>query len=154
MSLFEQLGRTRAFALVGRKVLPTLDRAVCRISRGRATAVGVTRPTIVLVTVGAKSGEERRTPLLTLRRGDRYLVAGSNWGQKSHPAWTANLLADPHAVVLDRGHDVPVTARLLEDEEEHDRAYDDLIAMWPAYSDYRNRAGGRHIRVFELTRRF
>ncbi len=75
------------------RALTPLDRFVIERSRGRYTALGpLGAPTMLLTTRGSVTGLKRTTPLLFARDGDDILVAGSNFGQEHHPAWSNNLV--------------------------------------------------------------
>ncbi|AEE47029.1 nitroreductase/quinone reductase family protein [Cellulomonas fimi] len=142
------LGRTRAFARVGRAV-SRLDLRLQRATGGRWSVLGrPTLPQLVLTTTGRRSGEPRDAVLLYARDGDRWVVIGSNWGQQHHPAWSLNLLADPRARVTVHGRGVDVVAHLADDTERG-RLLDALRAVWPGYDDYAERSG-RDLRVFVL----
>ena len=147
-ALARRLGRYRWFGVVGRAYVP-LDRLVARLTRGRATALGL--PSLLLTTTGRRSGEPRTQPLLYVPDGDDFVVIGSNWGQTRHPAWTANLLDNPVAVATVRGREVPVRAELVRGEER-EQLWSRLLRAWPAYATYADRAGGRELRVFRLRR--
>ena len=117
---------------------------------GRLTALGpIGAPTMLLATIGRKSGAKRLSPLLFARDGGSLIVVGSNFGQDHHPAWTGNLLANPKATVKLGGKDVPVNAQLLEGAEAED-AYQKMNDVAAVYSVYRGRTA-RSIRVFRLT---
>ncbi len=105
-------------------------------------------PSLLLTTTGRRSGLPRTVPLLYVPDGARYVVIASNWGQQHHPAWSANLLAEPDATVSIHGHDVAVRARLA-DPAERDRLWPSITRTWPAYDTYVERSG-RDIRVFLL----
>jgi deazaflavin-dependent oxidoreductase (nitroreductase family) len=131
------------------KRLTPLDRRLLEHTRGRYTILGpIGAPTMLLTTIGAKSGLKRTSPLLYARDGDSLIVAGSNFGQERHPAWTANLLANPEAVVTIGGVDVPARATLLTGAEA-EAAYRKMAEVVRTYTEYRNRTD-RHIRVFRL----
>jgi deazaflavin-dependent oxidoreductase (nitroreductase family) len=106
-------------------------------------------PSLVLTTVGHRSGEPRTVPLATLPDDDGFIVVGSNFGRPAHPAWTANLLARPEATISYRGRDIPVTAHLL-DADEKVAMWPRLVAMWPVFDTYTDRSG-RDLRVFRLS---
>jgi deazaflavin-dependent oxidoreductase (nitroreductase family) len=126
-----------------------LDRAVLTRSNGRFTVLGpIGAPTLLLVTTGAKSGQERTSPLLYGRDGDQLIVVGSNWGQPHHPAWTGNLIKQPEAEVIMGGRRIAVHARLLAGDEA-EAAYRKMIAVNSVYAAYRGRTD-RAIRVFTL----
>lgn len=132
------------------RALTPLDRKLLTRSNGRFTILGpIGAPTMLLTTIGRKSGAPRTSPLLYVREDPYLYVVGSNFGQAQHPAWTGNLLADPTCTVVTDGHPVAARAELL-DGAERDRVYrrfEDLIGV---YSVYRGRTD-RPIRVFRLT---
>lgn len=129
--------------------LTPFDRWLLQRSHGKFTALGpLGAPILLLTTTGAKSGQPRTTPLLYARDGDDLIVAGSNFGQQHHPAWSGNLLAHPEAVVTIGGQEVPAVAELLTGEDA-DRGYRLMIEAARTYAEYRNRTA-RQIRVFRL----
>lgn len=140
---------TRPGSWTIRKLMP-LDRRLLLRTRGRRTLLGpIGAPTLVLETIGRKSGQRRLSPLLFARDGDAVIVVGSNFGQQHHPAWTANLLANPRARVVAGGVEVPVVAELLAGEEA-DAGWQRMVAVTSVYAEYKNRTD-RDIRVFRLT---
>lgn len=93
--LAAKFAATKPGSWVIRKLTP-LDRAVMQRTGSRYTVLGpLGLSTLLLTTTGRKSGRPRVSPLLYLHDGDRIALVGSNFGQEKHPAWTANLLADP-----------------------------------------------------------
>ena len=106
------------------KMMTPLDRRLLIRTKGRYTALGpIGAPTMLLNTIGAKSGLARTSPLLYSRDGDSIIVVGSNFGQERHPAWTSNLIAHPDDVVVTIGGvDVPSRAELLAGDEAEGRA--------------------------------
>lgn len=145
-----RLGRTRWFARLGRAT-SGLDRWLHTRSRGRLSVLGrPTLPHLVLTTTGRTSGQPREAVLLYAVDGDGWVVIGSNWGQERHPAWSGNLLADPHATVTVAGIATPVVATLA-DADERARLLPTLLAVWPGYDDYAGRTD-RELRVFRLAR--
>jgi deazaflavin-dependent oxidoreductase (nitroreductase family) len=131
------------------RTLTPLDRRLLRRTRGRFTVLGpFGAPTMLLTTTGAKSGLPRTSPLLYVREPGRLYVVGSNFGQERHPAWSGNLLADPHATVTIGGVDVPVVATRLEGAER-DRVWQLFVDLAKTYDAYRDRTD-RDIRVFAL----
>lgn len=90
---------------------------------------------VILTTTGAKSGKVRRTPLIRVKDGDRYLVIASQGGAPTHPHWYHNLLANPEATVQDRAEVVDVRARVADDDERQ-RLWPVATEQWPAYDEY------------------
>ena len=137
--------------VVGPLITP-IDRALFRLSRGRLKLSAPMIPSLMLFTTGAKTGEQRETPLMCFPQPDgSWLVAGSNFGYEKHPAWSWNLLANPRARVHFRRHFYEVDATLLNPGET-EAVWPALDAQWPGYRDYELTAK-RDIRVFRLTRR-
>lgn len=120
-------------------------------TKGKYSMFGPTSlPELLLTTSGRKSGRQRTSALSYLRDGDRLLVLGSNFGQRHHPGWSSNLLADPEATVAIGGIETPVTATPLTGEER-DRGLQRFLA-YPMYRAYRTRTD-RELRLFALSRR-
>jgi deazaflavin-dependent oxidoreductase (nitroreductase family) len=143
-------GNRRWFVRLARAYVP-VDRVVGRFSRGRLVALGLRDlPSFLLTTTGRRTGEPRTVPLLYLVDGADFIVIASNFGQRHHPAWSANLLADPSATVYFDGRAIGVYATLVQDAER-DRLIAALREMWPAYATYEIWASNRTLRVFRLT---
>src|SRR5579859_1630109 len=56
-------------------------------------------PTLLLTTVGRKSGRVLTLPLIFGRSGSNYVVVASKGGAPAHPAWYLNLQANPEVQV-------------------------------------------------------
>jgi deazaflavin-dependent oxidoreductase (nitroreductase family) len=52
-------------------------------------------PTVLLTYTGAKSGKERRTPLMRVEHQGRSVAVASNGAQPDNPLWYASLVAEP-----------------------------------------------------------
>jgi len=158
VSLSSRLGRivvrvagSPLFAKVGPQVVPRIDRAVHRLTGGRALTSSAMLPSLMLEVRGAKSGQLRRTPLATLPKDGAWYVVGSNFGREQHPVWTVNLAANPDAHITFGGERIPVHAHRLS-EGEKDAVWPELNAVWPNFAVYTTRSG-RDLRVFRLDRR-
>ena len=146
--MLQRMGHHRWFARVGRALVP-VDRALQRLSRGRVGGIGPqVLPELLLTTKGRTSGLPRQVPLLYAREGRTLVVVASNWGQAHHPAWSANLLAEPAATVQLHGELRDVRARPAS-EQEKARVWPLVLSVWPAYDTYAERSG-RDLRVFLL----
>ncbi|NKY35907.1 nitroreductase family deazaflavin-dependent oxidoreductase [Nocardia speluncae] len=133
-----------------RKLTP-LDRRVLERTGAKYTVLGpVGAPVLLLTTTGRKTGAPRTQPLLYVHDGDTLYVIGSNFGQAHHPAWTANLLADPGATVAVAGERIPVTATPVDDSAK-ETIFQRFIELTSAYATYRERTS-RDLRIFALTR--
>jgi deazaflavin-dependent oxidoreductase (nitroreductase family) len=148
-NLQRRLGHTRWFAAFGARAAHRIDGFLARMSGGRLRVSAPDLTALRLTTTGRRSGEPRTVPLLYVRDGKRIVLAASNWGQAHHPAWSANLLATPEALVQ-TGPGAPKAYRArLVTGEERERVWPLLLRVWPAYDTYAGRAG-RDIRVFVL----
>lgn len=145
------VSRTRVFRRMGPSVMPRLERVTRFVNRGRTPLSGAIVPSLVLHTLGAKSGEPRRTELMYCPDGDEILITGSNFAGDRHPAWTANLAAHPHAFVEIKGKRIDVVAARVP-EEEREATWVKLERNWPGYRKYEV-AAGRELRIFRLTPR-
>lgn len=150
--IVQKVSSTRAFAKAAPHVVPALDRAVHRLTRGKVLLSAQMLPGVILTSTGARSGLARRTPLACMpEEGGSWILVGSNFGRSGHPAWTANLLVHPDAEISWKGEDIPVTARLLEGEER-EAVWKTALAFWPPYAAYQARVE-REIRLFRIVRR-
>jgi deazaflavin-dependent oxidoreductase (nitroreductase family) len=147
-----RFSRTRFFRRVGPTIMPPLERGMTRLTGGRVQLSGLLVPSLVIHTIGAKSGIERDTALMYCPEPPhRMLVTGSNFASDRHPAWSTNLIAHPDAAVSVRGKRIPVHATLIgDDEREAVWAY--IERQWPGYRGY-ERASGRTLRIFRLSPR-
>ena len=106
--------------------------------------------TLLLTTVGRKSGEQRELPLIYAPWEDAYLIVASNGGADKPPSWVVNLRADPdvEVQVLDdrfKAKDRVATA------EERARMWSTMTKEWPAYDDYQKKTD-REIPIVVLER--
>jgi deazaflavin-dependent oxidoreductase (nitroreductase family) len=147
----QKVGSTRVGAWCFSKTLPTMDRAVRRLSKGRSSAPEVLAglPVLWVTTTGRKTGQARTTPLIAVPCGDDLALIGTNFGQRTTPAWVYNLEADPEAIVEYRGITCRATARPAT-ETERDTVWQAASAVYGGYDKYQQRIKGRRIRIFVL----
>jgi deazaflavin-dependent oxidoreductase (nitroreductase family) len=147
-SFIRRQSSSRWLKVLGLASAPT-DRYVGRVSHGRITMLGMFGlPSLMLTTTGRRTARPRCQPLLYTADGDEYVVVATNWGFPSHPGWSANLLANPDAIVEVRGRRIPVRA-VLAKGSERERLWRLVTAGWPGYQNYAA-AADRTIRVFRL----
>lgn len=110
------------------------------------------RSLVLLHHVGSRTGTERVSPVMGFPTDDGWLVVASKAGAPDHPAWYANLRANPRTTVEtpDDGV-VEVTAEELP-AAERDVAWARITAQAPGFADYEARTT-RVIPVVRLTRR-
>ena len=139
--------RRRLSSLLGR--LSSLAPALARLG-GHSHAALFTRtggrrmrrwfgaPVLVLETVGRRSGQPRRTPLIYLADGERAIVVGANGGAPDPPAWWLNLREVGTATATFGGRRREVTAREVTGAER-DQLWTRFAQMYPALDDYAKR---------------
>ena len=143
------LSRTRAFRSAGPVLMPKVEAVLDRLTGGRVQVSGLLVPTLVLRTIGAKSGQVREGVLMYTPDGlGRAIIAGTNFAGGRHPAWTANLDAHPEAQIVVRGRVMDVVARRIPDAER-DTAWHRIEAQWPGYRSY-ERSSGRVVKLYRL----
>jgi deazaflavin-dependent oxidoreductase (nitroreductase family) len=108
-------------------------------------------PLLLLHSTGAKSGEERVSPMMYLPDGDRFLVFASKAGADSNPDWYHNLKANPEARIEVGDDTIDVIAEELP-LAERDEKYAEQAALYPGFADYEKKTD-RVIPVLALTRR-
>jgi deazaflavin-dependent oxidoreductase (nitroreductase family) len=90
---------------------------------------------LVLHTIGRKSGETRKFPLIYGRDGADYVIVASKGGAPEHPGWYLNLLAHPDVTIQVRDKHIPVTARTGSAADKA-RLWSTMTAQWPDYDAY------------------
>ncbi|MFR9750614.1 nitroreductase/quinone reductase family protein [Nocardia sp. 004] len=133
------------------RALTPLDRAILERTDARYTLLGPTgEPVLLLTTIGHKTGTPRKQPLLYVHDGDTLYVIGSNFGRAGHPAWTANLLANPTGIVAIAGERITVTATPVAAPDK-DAIFARFVDIARVYAIYRERTT-RDLRIFALRR--
>jgi len=107
-------------------------------------------PLILLTTRGARSGQIRIYPLISVPDGHNYIVVASKGGAPDHPQWYYNLLAHPDVRVEVGTQKFEATTRLLSGEERA-QAFAKAIVVFPGYAEYQKKTT-REIPVFLLER--
>ncbi|MEU2030703.1 nitroreductase/quinone reductase family protein [Nocardia amamiensis] len=81
-------------------------------------------PTLLLRTVGRKSGKDRTSALTYARDGEDYLVTASNGGSPRPPGWLANLKARPECEIQVGRRKLAVRAQAtLPDDPDYARRW-------------------------------
>ena len=134
------------------RVLHHIDRPLYRLTRGRHSFVSLVSglPVVMLTTTGARTRQQRVSPVVGLPDGDNLVVIASNWGQRHHPAWYHNLRVHREATVTVGG----VARRVRASEavgEERARLWRRGLEVYPGWAAYERRAPHRRIPVMVLT---
>lgn len=100
----------------------------------------------LLTTTGARSGEQRTTPLMFHRDGDRYVVIASKAGAPDNPAWYHNLQAHPVAMIevgAELGTETLEVRAHDAEGEERERIWADRVAIAPGFQEYQEKTSRR-----------
>jgi F420H(2)-dependent quinone reductase len=109
-------------------------------------------PSLLLHTVGAKTGQPRTTSLTYARDGDSYLIVASKGGDEHNPGWYHNLRKHPDCEINVGPKRIAVTARRVTPEDA------DYPRLWELvnknngnrYDGYQSRTS-RPIPIFVLS---
>tara|TARA_B100001013_G_scaffold17142_1_gene9773 strand:- start:227 stop:631 length:405 start_codon:yes stop_codon:yes gene_type:complete len=107
-------------------------------------------PTLLLTTIGRKSGEGRLIPLIYGEDNGTYIVVGSKGGHALHPSWYENLVAYADVKVQVKADRFSARASTASGEERN-RLWALMANIWKGYNEYQERTV-REIPVVVLTR--
>jgi deazaflavin-dependent oxidoreductase (nitroreductase family) len=145
----EGLVKTRAGGWLAVNVANPIDRRLIPLTGGRM-GLFLGQPVGVLETIGARSGEPRKTPLLYLAQGERVVLVASKAGSSRHPAWYHNLKANPRVRFLRRGGKRSEYLAREAIGAERDELWAEVNDLYAGYDTYQGRTGGRRIPVIVL----
>ena len=106
---------------------------------------------LLMTTIGAHTGEKHTVPLGYDPDGADYIVVGSNSGLEQHPAWLANIAANP-VVTVEVGTESFQARAVPTAGAERRRLLDARIARVPIFGDYERKAAPRELAVVRVTR--
>jgi proline iminopeptidase len=95
----------------------------------------ITAPSLLLTTVGRKSGEKFILPLFYGEEGASYFIVASKGGAPEHPGWYRNILTNPDVEVQVGTKKLKATARTVEGQERA-KLWEKALKFWPPYADY------------------
>ena len=104
-------------------------------------------PVIIVTHKGHRTGAIRKTPLMRVKDGDRYVLVASLGGAPKNPVWVYNLRADTSVEVRDKTEIHAMRAREVTDPDERARIWALAVEAFPTYEEYRNKTS-RTIPVF------
>jgi len=104
-------------------------------------------PVILVTHIGHKTGAIRKTPLMRVKDGNRYVLVGSQGGAPTDPVWVHNLRANPDVEIRDGTAVRPMRVREVEEQAERSRLWKLAVAAFPPYAEYQERTE-RRIPVF------
>ena len=106
-------------------------------------------PTLLLTTIGRKSGQELTMPLIFGRHGPSYVVVASKGGAPAHPAWYLNLEANPSVRVQVKGEKFTARAHTAN-ATERAQLWPKMVQIYAPYELYQTKTD-RQIPVVVLT---
>ncbi|HEY5477747.1 MAG TPA: nitroreductase family deazaflavin-dependent oxidoreductase [Tepidiformaceae bacterium] len=118
-------------------------------SNGREGTTLRGMPVVLVTHRGRHTGAIRKTPLMRVADGDRYVIIASMGGQPKHPVWYYNLIANPDITLRDGEKVIEMRARLVEEPVERARLWALAVAAYPDYAAYQERTT-RIIPVFSI----
>jgi deazaflavin-dependent oxidoreductase (nitroreductase family) len=105
-------------------------------------------PTVLLTTVGRKSGRVLTLPLMLGRSAENYVVVASKGGSATHPAWYLNLQA-PEVRVQVKADKFTAHAHTA-DSAERARLWPMMVGIYGPYAQYQTKTD-RQIPIVVLT---
>jgi F420H(2)-dependent quinone reductase len=106
------------------------------------------RPIIVLTSVGARTGNLRKTALMRVEHDGVYAVVASLGGAPKHPVWYHNLKQTPRVELQDGAQKRDYLAREVSGDEKR-IWWERAVEAWPDYASYQRKTD-REIPVFVL----
>ena len=106
-------------------------------------------PTLLLTTIGRKSGNESVMPLLYGKVDDGYAIIASKGGDPKHPGWYHNIRAQGE-IKAQVASDVFQAKTRVAAGGEREAIWEQMVAMYPPFGDYQVKAGDREIPVVFL----
>ena len=106
-------------------------------------------PVVVLISVGAKTGKLRKTPLMRVEHDGQYAIVASLGGAPKNPVWYYNVVKNPRVELQDGPMIADYDAREVFGDEKA-LWWERAVAAYPDYADYQANTD-RQIPVFVLT---
>ncbi len=95
-------------------------------------------PTLLLTTMGRKTGQPYTTPLIYGQDGGRYLLVASRGGAPTNPGWYRNLVIQPDVEIQVKADRFSVRARTATPEEKGP-LWELMAKIWPNYDEYKTK---------------
>lgn len=111
---------------------------------------GTAIPTLLLTTVGRRSGASHTMPLIYGEVDGKYVIIGSKGGAPTQAAWYLNLCAQAQ-VELQVGPEVFAARARTAQGAERASLWQHMAALYPPFLDYQNKTS-REIPVVVLER--
>lgn len=95
-------------------------------------------PTLLLTTIGRRSGKPIVMPLIYGEADGNYVVVASKGGAPQHPGWYLNLAAQPQVEVQVLAKRFRAKARTSTGTERA-RLWEKMATIYPPYNDYQKK---------------
>jgi len=122
-----------------------------RANGGRVGGQFEGAPLLLLHTTGARSGQQRVSPVMYLPDGERMVIFASKAGAPTNPAWYHNLLANP-TVTIEVGSETVDATAVVTTGGERERLFDRQAGLHPQFAEYAQKTT-RQIPVIALERK-
>ena len=110
-----------------------------RANGGRLSGQLASSQILLLITTGAKSGQERVTPMGYRLDGERIVVIAANAGAHTHPDWYHNLVAYPEVTVELGAERFPARAIVAGAAERERLIAANVVPYFPAQQEKTSR---------------
>ena len=108
-------------------------------------------PVIIVTNRGRKTKAVRKTPLMKVMDGDKYILVASQGGAPSNPFWYYNLHSEPQVEIQDGINTQRMKVIEIMDPVEKKRLWEIAVKTYPPYEEYQLRTE-RCIPVFLASR--
>ena len=95
-------------------------------------------PIVVITSVGAKSGNLRKNPVMRVERDGRYVAIASKGVSPDQPEWYYNFLQLPEVELQDGPVRKTYSVRLLSGDERADW-WQHAVNTWSTYASYQTK---------------
>ncbi len=96
-------------------------------------------PVIIVTHTGNKTGAVRKTPLMRVKDGARYVLVGSVGGAPNNPVWVYNLRANPSVEIRDHTEVQRMRVREVTADAERAPLWKLAVAAFPPYEEYQTK---------------
>ena len=148
MQFIDQLSRVifRSFYLTADKITAL----VYKVSNGTVGHKQAQFRILMLSSIGRKTSMVRTHALLYTPVNEDWIVIASNGGDKNHPAWYLNLIANPEAQIQVGKKRYKVIAQVSHGKER-EILWQKLLIIWPLYASYQEKTD-RQFPIIKLRR--
>ncbi len=146
--LLESIATSKLLTWLTISVIAPLDRRLLLFTNGRISLTGST--TLLLITIGAKSGKTRHSSLPGLFHGDKIVLLASKGGATTHPGWYHNIVKNSEVEIISHGTRITYSTEITEGEKR-EKFWLWLLEQWSGFAAYQEKAAPRIIPVIVLS---